>query len=96
MTTKTGKHTPRELFFKPTASDNQGMIYGEDGKTIAVIYDRADGYGELFASAPELLEALKELDQYVHARYGNHGPLSMWDKVRNSIAKAEGRSSRSN
>lgn len=53
-------HTPtKELFFKPTASHTQGEIYGEDGRTIAVIYDRKDGYGQLFAAAPELLEALK-------------------------------------
>lgn len=50
----------KTLYFKPTASNDQGEIYGEDGKTIAVIYDKTDGYGELFASAPELLEALKE------------------------------------
>jgi hypothetical protein len=49
------------LFFKSTASNNQGMIYGENGKTIAVIYDREDGYGELFASAPGMLEALNRI-----------------------------------
>lgn len=37
----------------------------------------------------ELLEALKELTGYVNARYGNHGPLKMWTKVQNAIAKAE-------
>lgn len=60
MTTKPSKHTP-ELFFKATASDSQGVIYSEDGRTIAVIYDRKDGYGELFANAPKLLEAINRL-----------------------------------
>lgn len=54
-----GTHKPGELFFKINVGTDQGMIYGDDGKTIAVIYNNKDGFGELFASAPELLEAAK-------------------------------------
>lgn len=51
----------QSLYFKATASINQGAVYGEDGRTIAVLYDKTDGYGELFAKAPEMALELERL-----------------------------------
>jgi len=56
--TDTNKQT--ELHFRPTASECQGIIYADSGRAIAILYDRTDGYGELFAAAPELLAICKD------------------------------------
>lgn len=87
-----GTHKPGELFFKINVGTDQGMIYGDDGKTIAVIYNNKDGFGELFASAPELLEALKQTEKVFNVE--EIDPMQafiMIEKIRGIIAKAEGR-----
>lgn len=91
MNTKQNKQGP--LHFKETASANQGAIYGENGKTIAVIYDKNDGYGELFAAAPELLEVAKAMHRYLRAgaiktRTDRAHCLDMLEPI---LSKAEGR-----
>jgi hypothetical protein len=89
------KHTPGKLYFKPTASDCQGVIYGETGSDIAIIYDRNDGYGELFAAAPELLKTLREIliDYSVLLRQHGMNPefISGFEEAESLISKAEGK-----
>lgn len=55
-----------------------------------MVIDRED-FERLKRSHAELLGALKALDEYAQKRIGNHGPINMWTKVRNAIAKAEGK-----
>lgn len=83
-----------ELHFGPTASECQGMVYDDSGKDIAILYDRTDGYGELFAAAPKLLEACKSLcdvlelqsDELQNATIAY---LPEYNHARQAIAKAK-------
>ena len=74
-----------ELYFR------DGMVYDQDGQTIAIM-DKDDSRGPLLAAAPDLLEALKMLLD----RLDYHGNIDMIreegpiNDARAAIAKAEG------
>lgn len=86
-------YTPGPWHSAKTSGD-QGLIISEDGKNVAVSYDKKDA--ALIASAPSMLEALKKLcdsidddDDALH-----HGAIG-WKYVREAravIQEAEGQS----
>lgn len=57
-----------ELHFVPTASECQGVVFDDSGKNIAILYERTDGYGELFAAAPDLLNMCEKLVELLSQR----------------------------
>jgi hypothetical protein len=105
--TPKGAHTPGPWTHKATASlGPQYLVYPEgDSYDIAVIYDHGntEANARLIAAAPELLEALKEMDR-AHAvmceaiPYGKFPtakleaagvPSGFMSRVHAAIAKAE-------
>ena len=68
-----------------TTSGDQGLIYSEDdGRNVAVAYDARDT--DLIASAPELLEALRNLSDATNDTW-----RVMKQRADAVIAKAEGK-----
>ena len=100
------KHTPGPWITRAGETNDKygrtlGVVVDEsnnDGVSKAVCYvspesditDEDVANAKLIAAAPELLEALKELQAYANKTIGNHGPIAMWSKVREAIAKTEG------
>jgi hypothetical protein len=73
----------QRLYFK------EGMIYGEDGKTLATLTPAGikAGLGPVFAAGPEMLAALS----YVLDKCSLYGPADQArEKVRAAIAAAKG------
>jgi hypothetical protein len=72
----------------------QTAIYAEaDGKDIAIVYD-GEANARLIAAAPELLRALLEVEEQTYLLNHPAGdvglPVSAWEIVKATIAKARG------
>jgi len=82
-----------ELYFR------DGMVYDQDGQTIAIM-DKDDIRGHLLATAPELLAVCKQTWHYIHSRQrpGDDGErdnpsytINIIEKcLSEAISKAEG------
>jgi len=73
------QHTP--LYWK------EGMIYNEEGQTLATMDSENKSLGMLIAAAPELLEACKAALIYCQS---DPAVFPLNEKLRAAIAKAEG------
>jgi hypothetical protein len=87
------KHTQGPWYAKNSAGNYQGLVIAEDsGATIAVTYDVKDMH--LVAAAPELLEALRQIEAQLsthpEAEEGNSKVHFAMHKARTAIAKAKG------
>jgi glyoxylase-like metal-dependent hydrolase (beta-lactamase superfamily II) len=85
--------TTTEWDVKPTAGHDthgQSVIWDEDGKAIAIVYD-GDSHGRLIAAAPEMLDALKKLQDALAAPVHGNSPRysEAWEAMQAAIRKAE-------
>ncbi len=90
MTVST-KHTAGPWESQATAGHDihgQSSVYSEcDGKDIAIVYD-GEANARLIAAAPELLEALREIQDHLYTKQDFARCREM---ARAAIAKAKGR-----
>ena len=78
----------KNWYVAKNSNDTQGLVIDEiTGENIAVIYKKEDA--PLIASAPELLEALKEALNYIKCDYIDADGIE--DRLGNVIKKAEGK-----
>ena len=83
-------HTEGPWRAQNTASSNQALVYSETtGKDIAVLYDRRDK--NIVAAAPEMLAALKALQEWSWAQPWPVREADVWREVDSAIANAEGK-----
>lgn len=88
------KHTTRNwLDCGPISEKNKTrVIKDENGQLVAIVWDvNAEANARLIASAPELLEVLKQTEQVFNV--GTVDPLQAFviiEKIKSVIAKAEG------
>jgi hypothetical protein len=83
MKTKQTSHSLAP-WYQANTGNHQGLIISEaTGANIAVVYDKKDA--PLVAAAPELLEALKDME-----RARANGFDLPWGTLRSAITKAEG------
>ena len=79
------KHTPAPWKVEPVntnGTDGFEIHYSEDGEYVTDhVYELADA--KLIAAAPEMLEALKNIEND-----DNRIPKPIWDLVKNAIKKA--------
>lgn len=98
MNTQKHRHTPGPWHFSPGHDPhNQAHIYGEDGKTLAITYsDEGSANAQLIASAPDMLEALRELTAKAWRSFDFRNTpegarnADLLKKAEDAIAKAEG------
>lgn len=84
-------HTPGP--WKCSLTSHHYYDYRLDGPNSQLVFDKEQGYAnaKLIASAPELLEALKQAESFIGREETYPGELrEALNNVRNAIAKAEG------
>lgn len=91
-------HTPTEKAFvtplkisHSTCSGSNVFICDKERYFVctATTKENAEDIIKAVNSYEAMREALVELNAYVHEKYGNHGPVSMWDKVQNALKLSE-------
>lgn len=90
-------HTWEPWVLQPTAgheTHGQSVVYGPDGKSIALVYD-GDANGPIIAQAPALLAACKGAEAYLRLTgqstpYVGAGPQTVYTELVRAIRAAEG------
>ena len=87
------KHTPGPWRYEPSLArpvtlkrKHWKVGSNSTGKGVALAFGDGDANARLIAAAPEMLEALKNLEN----DDGKRMPASAWALVQNAIRKAEG------
>jgi len=74
-----------------STGNHQGLVVDQDGKNIAVVYDKKDA--PLLAAAPDLLEALEAASSWCR-EYGvqnnDEGAMGLVTQIDAAIAEAKG------
>ena len=94
MKTHTHTHTPGPFHITKNTTTEQFVtetkIRDEHQSVIAVLHVNSEGNGPLFAAAPDLLEALRYLDDAINEPSLKIDLVAASNRARAVIAKAEG------